>query len=83
MTPNGIIGAISFHSLEDRIVKKHLKRRCTSLFVSLKNEHKVRYMNLLTKKANHLFKQRVQKKNRRARSAKMRFAQKTESFEEL
>ncbi|MCH9630242.1 MAG: Ribosomal RNA small subunit methyltransferase H [Chlamydiia bacterium] len=74
LSPNGILGAISFHSLEDRIVKNILRDAARPI-KKFKDEHKKRYMTLLTKKPLVCSKKEF-KENRRARSAKMRFAQK-------
>lgn len=76
LSPNGIIGAISFHSLEDRIVK-NIFRDATRPIQKFKEEQKMRYMTLLTKKPITCSRKEF-KVNRRARSAKMRFAQKNE-----
>lgn len=72
LSPGGRIGVISFHSLEDRIVKNMFKE---AAFVSAKDKHRTPLLKLLTKKPlvpswNEI------RTNPRARSAKMRFAEK-------
>lgn len=76
LTPNGIIGAISFHSLEDRIVK-NIFRDAARPIKKFSDEQKKRYMTLLTKKPIVCSRKEF-KENRRARSAKMRFLQKND-----
>lgn len=77
LTAGGRIGAISFHSLEDRIVK-NVFRDASKPLRDFAKEGKEKYMPLLevlTKKPlTCSFKE--QRRNPRARSAKMRFAQK-------
>lgn len=64
LAPQGRLGVISFHSLEDRIVK--------NIFRDYSHEKKVQ---LLTKKALFASDEEV-KKNPRSRSARMRFIEK-------
>jgi len=61
---NGILGVISFHSLEDRIVK-HTFKQSEDLSVLTKKPIRASY----------------EEKNKRARSAKMRFAKKEKKHE--
>lgn len=73
LAPKGKVGAISFHSLEDRIVKNVLRDAATP-----KKEGKEKLlpvMKLLTKKPLVPSLKEI-RLNPRARSAKMRFAQK-------
>ncbi|NNM43303.1 MAG: 16S rRNA (cytosine(1402)-N(4))-methyltransferase RsmH [Chlamydiae bacterium] len=76
LAPQGKIGVISFHSLEDRIVKNVFKSASTVTKEQKKQAESVMpVLKLLTKKPliptwNEM------KKNARARSAKLRFAQK-------
>ncbi|NGX34808.1 MAG: Ribosomal RNA small subunit methyltransferase H [Candidatus Anoxychlamydiales bacterium] len=61
---NGIIGVVSFHSLEDRIVKHTFKDDVS--------------LEVITKKP---IRASFEEKNKRARSAKMRFAKKIKAHE--
>ena len=75
LEPEGIIFAISFHSLEDRIVKQSFKREsrdciCSDLICTCK--HKKR-LKILTKKPILPW-ETEQKNNPRSRSAKARMA---------
>lgn len=72
LAKGGIVGAISFHSLEDRLVKNILRDACHRS----KNEGSALLMKLLTKKplVPTLAEMRS---NPRSRSAKMRFAERT------
>jgi 16S rRNA (cytosine1402-N4)-methyltransferase len=73
LSPGGRIGVISFHSLEDRIVKNFFKE---ASFVSAKNkQHDVPRLRLVTKKPLVPTLAEI-RANPRARSAKMRFAEK-------
>ncbi len=72
LAKGGIVGAISFHSLEDRLVKNILRDACHRS----KNEGSSLFMKLLTKKP--LIPTLAEmRKNPRSRSAKMRFAERT------
>lgn len=75
----GLIGVISFHSLEDRIIKNLFRD------ASKKNDPSVKesgyYLQILTKKPVIASRQEM-KKNPRARSAKLRFALKKELLKE-
>ena len=66
LKPEGIIGIISFHSLEDRIVKHGFKNSSQ--------------LQVITKKPI-IASQEEQKENRRSRSAKLRFAQRVSIVE--
>jgi 16S rRNA (cytosine1402-N4)-methyltransferase len=70
LAKGGIVGAISFHSLEDRLVKNIFKEACHRE----KGEKLPSFMQLLTKKplVPSFAEERL---NPRSRSAKMRFAQ--------
>jgi len=72
LTSGGRIGVISFHSLEDRIVKTIFKEAAKPL---KKFPGKEQLLELLTKKPLTCS-MKEQRRNPRARSAKMRFAQK-------
>lgn len=77
LSPNGRIGALSFHSLEDRIVK-NVFRDASKPIKSLVDNRKTEYeplLKLLTKKPIACSYKEA-KSNPRARSAKIRFAQK-------
>ncbi|MFN0065807.1 MAG: 16S rRNA (cytosine(1402)-N(4))-methyltransferase RsmH [Chlamydiales bacterium] len=65
LAPGGRLGVISFHSLEDRIVKEQFRKFC----VEEKSAH------LLTRKPI-VAQDEERKKNRRSRSAKLRFLEK-------
>jgi 16S rRNA (cytosine1402-N4)-methyltransferase len=71
LAPLGRVGAISFHSLEDRIVKNLLRDAC----YRPKDKHGHGFLKILTKKPWTASDQEV-RQNPRARSAKMRFAEK-------
>lgn len=64
LKPGGKIVVISFHSLEDRIIKNFFK-----------NQARENYLEILTKKPIRPTKEEI-KKNRRSRSAKLRAATK-------
>ena len=72
LSKGGVLGAISFHSLEDRIVKNLLK---AASFRS-KREGGLPFLQLLTKKPVVPTFAEI-RMNARSRSAKMRFAEKT------
>ncbi len=80
LRPNGKVGALSFHSLEDRIVK-NVFREASKPIRKIIDNRKTEYeplLKVLTKKPVPCsFKE--SKKNPRARSAKLRFAQRTHS----
>ena len=71
LAPGGKIGVLSFHSLEDRIVKNVFRDASKAI----KGVDKSKVMELLTKKPRipTATERRI---NRRSRSAKLRFAQK-------
>jgi 16S rRNA (cytosine1402-N4)-methyltransferase len=77
LSSNGRIGVISFHSLEDRIIKC-IFREASKPLKKFAEEGKEQYMPLLevlTKKPLTCSK-KEERKNPRARSAKLRFAEK-------
>lgn len=79
LTKGGKLVVISFHSLEDRIVKNYLKTEskdcvCPAEFPICQCEHKAR-VKILTKKPLLPSDEEIEK-NPRARSAKMRAAEK-------
>ena len=75
LAPGGKIGVISFHSLEDRIVKNIFKEASSpSRNVRGKIIDIAKFENLTKKPIAPSFKER--KKNTRARSAKLRFLRK-------
>ncbi len=77
LAPQGKIGVLSFHSLEDRLVKNLLRSASLPIneIVGNKEKHYEPMMRLLTKKPIVPSKEEISK-NPRARSAKLRFAQK-------
>lgn len=76
LAPQGRIGVISFHSLEDRIVKNIFRNASTVTKMQKKQVEEVKPMlQLLTKKPLVPTWEEM-KKNARSRSAKLRFAQK-------
>jgi 16S rRNA (cytosine1402-N4)-methyltransferase len=79
LAPDGRIAVISFHSLEDRIVKQHFKLESQDCICPPKQpictcEHKAS-LKILTKKPVTASENEI-KMNPRARSAKLRIAQK-------
>lgn len=70
LAKGGRLGAMSFHSLEDRIVKNIFRTACRS-----SKKEKAPLFSLLTKKPITPSYEEI-RKNRRSRSAKMRFIQK-------
>lgn len=78
LSPGGRIGVISFHSLEDRIVKNVFKMGSFVSAKSKRSEHAgpLAALRLLTKTPLIATAAEI-RKNPRARSAKMRFAEKT------
>ena len=81
LEPNWIIFVISFHSLEDRIVKQIFKQEtrdciCSDLICNCKHE---KNLKILTKKPILPSEEEI-KKNPRSRSAKARIAQKISPF---
>ena len=80
LRPGGILAVVSFHSLEDRIVKRFLKTR--SQFAARPSRHRPAVeapaptFELLSRKAiRPIEEERI--KNRRAHSAKLRIARRT------
>ena len=71
LAPGGKIGVLSFHSLEDRIVKNVFRDAAKSI----KGVDKKQVLELLTKKPR-IPTPGERRLNRRSRSAKLRFAQK-------
>ncbi len=76
LSPGGVIGAISFHSLEDRLVKNIFRDASLPIkkIVGEKEETYLPMLKLLTKKPLIPSMQEI-KKNPRSRSAKLRFAE--------
>lgn len=79
LLPGGVLAVISFHSLEDRIVKRYFKSEATGCICPPQQavctcDHKAR-LTLLTKKPL-VASEEEKKKNPRSRSAKLRAAQK-------
>lgn len=75
LAPGGRIGVISFHSLEDRIVK-NLFREASARPPKNEKNAPLPFLKLLTKKPIAPTLQEI-RLNPRARSAKMRFAERT------
>jgi 16S rRNA (cytosine1402-N4)-methyltransferase len=73
LSPGGRIGAISFHSLEDRIVKNIF--RTASFVPAKKKDAAAAILRLLTKKPVSPSVSEI-RFNPRSRSAKLRFAEK-------
>ncbi len=73
LAPQGRIGAISFHSGEDRIVKNTFRDAC----FRPKDRTGLGFLKILTKKPWVASIEEI-RKNPRARSAKMRFAERVE-----
>ncbi len=71
LAPLGRVGAISFHSLEDRIVKNMFRDAC----FRPKDKHGHGFLKILTKKPWTASLEEI-RLNPRSRSAKMRFAEK-------
>ncbi len=71
LAPMGRLGTLSFHSLEDRIVKNILRDAC----FKPKDKHHRGFLKLLTKKPWTPSDEEI-RDNPRSRSAKMRFAEK-------
>ena len=74
LAPGGRLGTISFHSLEDRIVKNLLRSACFRSKNKYGKEKSSGFLKILTKKPWEAALEEV-RQNRRARSAKMRFAE--------
>ncbi len=76
LAPKGVIGAISFHSLEDRLVKNIFRDASLPIkkLIGDKEETYLPMLKLLTKKPLTPTKDEI-KRNPRARSSKLRFAQ--------
>ena len=79
LASEGILAIISFHSLEDRIVKKHFREEsrdcvCPPIFPKCICDHKAR-LKIITKKPISASEREI-RENPRARSAKLRVAQK-------
>lgn len=76
LAPKGVVGAISFHSLEDRLVKNIFRDASLPVkkLVGDREETYLPMLKLLTKKPLTPTRSEI-KKNPRARSAKLRFAQ--------
>lgn len=77
LAPHGRIGVLSFHSLEDRIVKNIFKPLAMKRKAKRGQEAVVPTLHLLTKKPA-VPTQAEAKRNPRARSAKLRFAEMVE-----
>ena len=80
LSEKGRIGAISFHSLEDRIVKNAFREASQPAkdFITGNKDKILPLMEVLTKKPIQCTR-RESKRNPRARSAKIRFAQRRSS----
>lgn len=75
LTSQGRVGVLSFHSLEDRIVKNVFRDASKAVKRLQKEEAYLPMLEVLTKKPLTCTRQE-EKRNPRARSAKLRFAQK-------
>lgn len=75
LAPEGRIGVLSFHSLEDRIVKNIFRAAAQSRRAKRGQEAEIPTLRLLTKKPL-VPSQAEARRNPRARSAKLRFAEK-------
>lgn len=75
LTSHGRIGVLSFHSLEDRIVKNIFREASTAVKRLQKEGNYIPMLEVLTKKPLICTRQE-EKRNPRARSAKLRFAEK-------
>ncbi|HRW58129.1 MAG TPA: 16S rRNA (cytosine(1402)-N(4))-methyltransferase RsmH [Chlamydiales bacterium] len=75
LCPGGIIAVISFHSLEDRIVKQKFKEKAEGEKCPIYGTKKPGSLEIITKKALLPTKEEI-KLNPRSRSAKLRIARK-------